>query len=57
MARSSVSPFFQRLPANVCLVLAAASNLLLDDLAAFAGRALEVATPPISAFEGCVKES
>ncbi|XP_037529488.1 uncharacterized protein LOC119406826 [Rhipicephalus sanguineus] len=44
--------FLQRLPANVCMVLAAAGDLPLDDLAALADRVLEVATPAISAFEG-----
>ncbi|KAH7968570.1 hypothetical protein HPB52_009805 [Rhipicephalus sanguineus] len=49
---SKMDDSLQRLPANVCMILAAAGDLPLDDLAALADRVLEVATPAISAFEG-----
>ncbi|XP_064460382.1 uncharacterized protein LOC135370533 [Ornithodoros turicata] len=41
--------FLQRLPANVCMVLAAADNMSLNDLANLADRVLEMAPPQIAA--------
>ncbi|KAL3227347.1 hypothetical protein MRX96_024162 [Rhipicephalus microplus] len=43
--------FLQHLPANVCMVFAAAGNLPLDDPAVLSDKVLEVATPTISALE------
>ncbi|CAN7981532.1 unnamed protein product, partial [Ixodes pacificus] len=40
--------FLQRLPANVCMVLAAAGDIPLHDLAALADKVLEVASPTVS---------
>lgn len=47
--------FLQRLPANVCMVLAGAGDMTLDDLAALADRVMEVASPSISAIDSSVQ--
>lgn len=41
--------FLQRLPSNAQMILAAASNISLTDLAALADRIMEVATPTVAA--------
>ncbi|KAL3221931.1 hypothetical protein MRX96_050150 [Rhipicephalus microplus] len=47
----------QHLPASVCRVFAAASDLPLDDPAALADRVLEVAIPTKAALQGDVREN
>ncbi|CAN7996283.1 unnamed protein product, partial [Ixodes pacificus] len=47
--------FLQRLPANVCMVLAGAGDMTLDDLAALADRVVEVASFSISAIDSSVQ--